>query len=193
MFFRGESAMRRALIQTLLPLAFCLIPLLAAVLIVAALPEMARDFYVQRIQTSPMDWLILALGAVLFVVQMLLTVRALQWRGAGFDERPDRWLSNLAQAAEWFPMLGLLGTVAGILQTFSQVKTGIEPDKVIRLYAPAITATGSGLFMALINILPTWVVLIGRELIRALGGQPADEDKPASEGVYSGAMPYDRR
>ena len=27
------------------------------------------------------------------------------------------------------------------------------------MYAPAITATGSGLFMALINILPTWVVL----------------------------------
>ena len=70
-------------------------------------------------------------------------------------------------------MLGLLGTVAGILQTFSQIRTGIAPDEVIRLYAPAITATGSGLFMALINILPTWVVLVGRELIRSLGGQAA--------------------
>jgi hypothetical protein len=185
--------MRRVLIQTILPLVFCLVPLLAAVLIVAALPEMAREFYFQRVQTSPMDWLILALGVCLFVVQMLLTLRALQWRGANFDERPDRWLSNLAQAAEWFPMLGLLGTVAGILQTFSQVRTGIEPDTVIRLYAPAITATGSGLFMALINILPTWVVLIGRELIRTLGGQSADEEKADGEAVYSGAIPSDRR
>jgi len=40
------------------------------------------------------------------------------------------------------------------------------------MYAPAITATGSGLFMALVNILPTWVVLIGRGLILALSGGP---------------------
>jgi hypothetical protein len=33
-----------------------------------------------------------------------------------------------------------------------------------------ITATGSGLFMALFNIMPAWVVLIGRGLILALGG-----------------------
>ena len=38
------------------------------------------------------------------------------------------------------------------------------------MYAPAITATGSGLFMALINILPAWVVLFGRDLILTLGG-----------------------
>jgi hypothetical protein len=179
--------MRRALIQTLLPLIFCLVPLLGAVLVAAALPTMARTFYLQRIQASPIDWLILALGLTLFLVQMLLTWRALQWRGSGFDERPDRWVSNLAQAAEWFPMLGLLGTVAGILQTFSQVRTGIGPDEVIRLYAPAITATGSGLFMALINILPIWVVLVGRDLIRMLGGEatPSESEPPAGEARYT--------
>jgi hypothetical protein len=34
--------------------------------------------------------------------------------------------------------------------------------------------------MALINILPTWVVLIGRDLIRTLGGEaePADDHEP---------------
>ena len=31
-------------------------------------------------------------------------------------------------------------------------------------------ATGSGLFMALINILPAWIVMIGRPLILSLGG-----------------------
>jgi len=120
-----------------------------------------------------MDWLILGLGAALFFVQMMGCWRALQWRSKSFDERPDRWLSSLAQASEWFPLLGLLGTVAGILQTFSAIEGPVEPARVIALYAPAITATGSGLFMALINILPTWVVLFGREVILALGGGEA--------------------
>ena len=162
--------MRRTLIQRVLPLCFCLVPLLAAFLVAVATPEAALRFYLERIQSSPMDWLILGLGSTLFLVQLILTWRAFEWRGTGFDDRPDRWLSNLAQAAEWFPMLGLIGTVGGILQTFSQVTGQIQPERIIQLYTPAITATGSGLFMALINILPTWVVLLGRELILALGG-----------------------
>jgi hypothetical protein len=165
----GQSV-RRTLIQYVLPFNFCLVPLLAAVLVAAAIPPAARKYYWERIADSPMDWLILGLGIVLFLVQMMLSWRALQWRATGFDERPDRWLSNLAQAAEWFPLLGLLGTVAGILQTFVSIHGPEAPATIIRLYAPAITATGSGLFMALINILPTWVVLFGRELILTLGG-----------------------
>src|SRR5262245_62357565 len=120
-----------------------------------------------------MDWLILGLGALLFLLQTILAWRALQWRGTNFDERPDRWLSSLAQAAEWFPLLGLLGTVAGILQTFSSMTGDVTPREIIKSYAPAITATGSGLFMALINIFPTWIAQVGRQMIRALGG--ADE------------------
>jgi flagellar motor component MotA len=103
-------------------------------------------------------------------LQLGLSWPALHWRGKGFDERPDRWLSSLAQAAEWFPLLGLLGTVAGILQTFSSISGPVEPARVISLYAPAITATGSGLFMALVNILPTWMVLFGREVLLNLAG-----------------------
>ena len=41
---------------------------------------------------------------------------------------------------------------------------------IIARYAPAITATGSGLFMAFINILPPWIVMVGRDLIATLGG-----------------------
>jgi hypothetical protein len=169
---------RRVVIQTVLPVAFCLVPPLAGVVVAAAIPRDAMHDYLARISASPIDWLILSLGAVLFVLQTLLGWRALRWRGDGFDERPDRWLSSLAQAAEWFPLLGLLGTVAAILQTFSSIPTGgtITPGEVIRRYAPAITATGSGLFMALLNILPTWVVTTGRDLILALaGGPPSDE------------------
>jgi hypothetical protein len=163
---------RRTLIQTVLPLVFCLVPPLAGAVIAVAIPRAALQDYLERIQSSQIDWLILALGTVLFVSQTLLSWRALQWRGEGFDERPDRWLNNLAQAAEWFPLLGLLGTVAAILQTFSSITGTVTPQEIIRKYAPAITATGSGLFMALLNILPTWVVTVGRDLILALGGGP---------------------
>jgi hypothetical protein len=174
--------MRRLLIRVVLPAVFCVVPLLAALVIAASLPVRARDFYLGHL--TPLDGLILGLGGCLFGVQMVLAWRALRWRGAGFDERPDRWLSNLAQAAEWFPLLGLLGTVAGILQTFSAISGPTPPERIIMLYAPALTATGSGLFMALVNILPTWVVLLGRDLIRALGGEAAPAD---ADAAYDGA------
>ena len=102
----------------------------------------------------------------------LLAFRAMRWRGDGFDERPDPWLNRLAQSSEWFPLLGLIGTVGGILQTFSSIQGPTPQDVIIQKYAPAITATGSGLFMALLNILPTWVVATGRDLIRSLAGLP---------------------
>ena len=162
--------MRRLLIQHLLPTLFCLIPVAAAVLVAASIPSEAQTYYFRRVQNSAIDWLILATGALLFITQTLLVWKSLQWRGDNFDERPDPWLTHLAQAAEWFPLLGLLGTVAAILQTFNS--TDFSPQEIIKRYAPAITATGSGLFMALINILPTWIALVGRDLIRTLAGSP---------------------
>jgi hypothetical protein len=175
---------RRFLIRTVLPLFFCILPPAAAVLIGAALPDGARTFYIGHF--TPLDGLIIGLGAILFLIQMVLGFGALRWRGASFDERPDKWLTHLAHAAEWFPLLGLIGTVAGILQTFGNMQKGAEFDAIVRLYAPALTATGSGLFAALVNILPTWVVLIGRDLIRTLAGdapaEPAAPTAPAADG-----------
>jgi hypothetical protein len=167
---------RRIVIQHILPAVLCLLPLLAAGLVGMAAPPAALGFYLERVRESRMDWLILGLGTIIFAIQLVLSWRALQWRGTSFNERPDRWLSNLAQAAEWFPLLGLIGTVAGILETFSELgsRPRVETKEIIRLYAPAITATGSGLFMALINIFPTWVVLLGRDLIVSLGGGEPD-------------------
>jgi hypothetical protein len=168
---------RRTLIQHVLPTLFCLVPVAAAVLVAAAIPSEAQVYYLHRLRSSAIDWLILGLGGLLFLAQSILVWRALRWRGDGFDERPDPWLTHLAQAAEWFPLLGLLGTVAAILQTFNS--PDFAPQEIIKRYAPAITATGSGLFMAFINILPTWIALVGRDLIRALAGvPPSREAKP---------------
>jgi hypothetical protein len=163
---------RTTLIRTFLPLVFVTLPLLAAALIGTSLPTDARRFYLDHIRHSSLDQLILTFGIGLFLVQLSVSWRALRWRGISFDERFDGWLSNLAQAAEWFPLLGLIGTVAGIMQTFDSFrgKDQVLQADVIAKYAPAITATCSGLLMALINILPTWVVLVGRDMIRTLAG-----------------------
>lgn len=169
--------MRRVLIQFVLPVIFCLLPILAAGVVVLALPPAALDFFLKNI--SHMDALILGLGSVLFTMQMILTWRALRWRIDGFDEGADRWITHLAQAAEWFPMLGLLGTVGGILQTFSSINGPISPQVIISKYAPAVTATGAGLLMAFINILPSWVVMTGRDLITNVGGGVPKAEEPS--------------
>ena len=188
--------MRRFLIHTVLPVLFCIMPVLAAAIVIVSLPERAVAFFQDHLSKSEsrMDKLILGLGAVLFTLQIILGWRALQWRVDKFDERPDRWLSNLAQAAEWFPLLGLIGTVAGIMQTFAGFDNGgdvVSQQQVIARYASAITATCSGLFMALVNLLPGWVVTLGRDLIRTLAGgppPPADgEERPAQRGAGSRA------
>lgn len=171
--------MRRAVIQLFLPIIFCAVPLCAAVLIAGALPGDARNFYLQHM--TPLDKLILILGGVLFTIQTLFALRAMRWTGTSFDERCDTWLVNLNQAAEWFPLLGLIGTVASIMQTFATFGspgTVVSQQEIIAKYAPAITATISGLFMALINILPTWVVLVGRDLILTLSGESPTGREP---------------
>jgi hypothetical protein len=169
------------LIQNLLPLILCLVPGLAAVLIALSIPNLALGHYLDYVQRSKIDWIILGLGGVLFFVQTAMSWRALRWRGDDFDKSVDHWLTNLGQAAEWFPLMGLLGTVAAILQTFSQVAQDptAGPAQIIELYAPAMTATASGLFMALINIFPGWMVLLGRDLILTLGGtrEPVPEEE----------------
>lgn len=193
--------MRRFWIHHALPFLFAAVPVLAAGLVFAAIPPEARHDYLERVGHSPIDWVILCIGFSLFAVQTLLSWKALKWRDTDFDERYDRWLTHLAQAAEWFPLLGLIGTVAAILQTFSSITPGSQPtpQEIIRKYAPAITATGSGLFMALINILPAWMVVTGRDLIRPLGGEvippapivpltpasPASPESPAVVGTHA--------
>jgi hypothetical protein len=180
-------------IHHVLPVLFCAIPVAAAVLVFAAIPSEARADYLERVAKSHIDWLILGVGAVLFVAQILLTWRALQWDKTNFNEKPDKWLENLAQAAEWFPLLGLIGTVAAILQTFGSFKaaTNPTPQQIIREYAPAITATGSGLFMALMNILPQWIARVGRDLIRNLAGEVNPTAQPTVRDPYVELSPAD--
>ena len=182
--------MPRLWIHHVLPAAIAAVPVLGAVLVFVAIPADARGEYLSRASGNPIDWVIIALGTTLFSIQIALAWNALKWEETGFNERPDRWLTQLAQTAEWFPLLGLIGTVAAILQTFTAISPDVQPNprEIIRNYGPAITATGSGLFMALINILPSWIVIAGRDLIRGLAGEagpivPLTEAGAAAGGV----------
>ena len=172
--------MRRFFICFMLPLVFVTVPLLAGALIAVAIPIESRNFYLSHLTT--LDILILVLGSLLFSVQTLMSRIALRWETTTFNESYDRSLSHLAQSAEWFPLLGLIGTVAGIMQTFASFDGSkiVTQSEIIGKYAPAITATMSGLFMALLNILPTWMVQTGRQIILKLGG-PVTALKPPPE------------
>ena len=168
--------MRRLWIHHLLPLLFCAVPVAAALMIFFAIPQAARGEYLNRLRESAIDWVILGIGGILFFFQTILAWRAMRWdeRSHDFHNSGDDWLKHLASAAEWFPLLGLIGTVAAILQTFGSFGGDTRPtaDKIIKEYGPAITATGSGLFMALMNILPSWMVNTGRMLIGKLSDSP---------------------
>lgn len=183
--------MRRLWIHQVLPVAFAAIPVLAAALLFFAIPDDARGHYLRRVETSAIDWIIIGVGYTLFATQIVLAWRALRWQTTDFDVTTDRWLTHLSQAAEWFPLLGLIGTVAAILMTFNAIKPGVTPQDIIHTYAPAITATGGGLYMAFINILPIWVVAVGRDLIRALGGfaPPPAGDTPLKPTAKPGGQP----
>ena len=54
--------MRRFVIKSVLPLLLTLLPVLGGVLIFVALPPDARRDYINRVEHSPFDWIILGLG-----------------------------------------------------------------------------------------------------------------------------------
>ncbi|GBD37104.1 hypothetical protein HRbin36_02234 [bacterium HR36] len=167
--------MRSLVIRWLLPTILCLLPAVGGVALALAMPEAALRFYLERVRESYLDWLILGLGISLALIQLVLSWRALRWQEVDFDHRPDEVWQQMAWAAEWFPLLGLFGTVAGILQTFAAIglRQVVPQQEILRLYAPALTTTASGLLMALVNVVPWWLVVVGRRLILTLALRPA--------------------
>jgi len=162
--------MKRFVIVWMIPSVLCLLPGIAGIALVLAMPETALRFYLDRVRESYLDWLILGLGTGLAIIQLWLVWRALRWQETDFDTRQDEVLQQMAWAAEWFPLLGLFGTVAGILQTFATIglRQVVPQQEILRLYAPALTTTASGLLMALVNVVPWWLVVVGRRFILVL-------------------------
>jgi hypothetical protein len=134
-----------------------------------------------REHLSSYDWFILFLGAALLISQsgLCLWARAVLLRPKG--ELPflkemslklfERFCASLV---ELFTLLGLLGTVFSLLYTFTRMQEG-EPGDILRSFAPAFTATISGLICAISNKLVYDTAL--SPLLESLV-EPKKESKP---------------
>ncbi len=165
--------MNALLVRGMLPLLFALGPWVMAFGLLIAIPAEAREFY--SLHMTRIDWIILAFGAGLFLWQSLalwLGLVTAQCTGDGSDLA---WLRQLSMAVEWFPLLGLLGTVISILQTLANLSPGTPVEEVIKNYSPALTATASGLVAALANLFPLWMGNLGLLLIQPLAQGPGPD------------------
>lgn len=172
--------MRKLLIRGILPLVFAALPVAATFGLIVSLPPEAREFFALHI--TRLDWIILGSGAGLLAWQTIAL-----WIGlATYNARGGPgliWLRQLAGAVEWFPLLGLLGTVISILQTLGNLAPGTPIDEVIRNYSPALTATASGLVAALANLMPLWT----GNLAILMFDRIAEGPTPDSEGPSGAA------
>lgn len=77
---------------------------------------------------------------------------ALNEAAAVEEERAHRGLSTVATVAHIAPMLGLLGTVTGMIRAFGAFSSGGQPnaDELARGISEALIATAAGLVVALL-------------------------------------------
>lgn len=100
-------------------------------------------------------YIILPYGAVLLLCHFFFLYgrkKRYLWAVQGLD----KGRGFLLTLSELLPLLGLLGTVFGLLHTFKAV-AGIQIDdkqinSIIENFAPALTTTASGIIMLLPNL-----------------------------------------
>lgn len=101
------------------------------------------------------DRIILTLGFMAIMAQTVFYAMYVL-KIAGFDRTVMKWLDWLSMFFELFPLLGLLGTVFGLLNTFKNVKlnseTGLDIGNMLGDFAPALTSTVSGIIALMINL-----------------------------------------
>ncbi|MBQ2621411.1 MAG: MotA/TolQ/ExbB proton channel family protein [Thermoguttaceae bacterium] len=115
--------------------------------------------YVYAVSQNPwFDLAILITGAILFIVQAFFLVSYLSRKY--WATQNATIISELFLAlCEVFPLLGLLGTVLGLLDTFSALPNGnmAEMSNVIKdllpKFAPALTTTVSGMLAMIFNLM----------------------------------------
>ncbi|MDR2643915.1 MAG: MotA/TolQ/ExbB proton channel family protein [Planctomycetaceae bacterium] len=105
---------------------------------------------------SGLDWVIISYGSFLALFQLFAIFMRFSSRRVFFVQNLDRIQMSCLQFTELLPVLGLIGTVVAMLNTFSEFSVthgeGVDIAVIIRKFAPAMTTTLSGLFMVIINL-----------------------------------------
>ena len=104
---------------------------------------------------NPVVWSILALG---FVCYQLLTYYIIRAYSGNYQLKEASWISSTEIFIGALPLLGLLGTISGLLDTFHAMSQGAELDQASALsqgIADALWTTQLGLVVAI----PAWLML----------------------------------
>lgn len=115
---------------------------------------------------SIFDGFILALGAFLFFVQIVFVV-ALWCHRKFATQEGSAWRDSFAGVCEMFPLMGLLGTVLGLLNTFGAMGSDLgQVQMILQKFAPALTTTISGILCMLPNLMINMIysVLLKKEV-----------------------------
>jgi biopolymer transport protein ExbB len=118
----------------------------------------------------------------------------------------NRWLWILDTSVTIAPLLGLFGTIIGMIQAFNVLSANGGPSKVTGGIADALISTGAGLLIAIIavyfvnyfNSLSRQIVhqleLIKLILINRIHGKGLSADAPVNlEAARNGARPENKR
>lgn len=115
-------------------------------------------------------WIIIGLG---LCVYQLLIYNIVLLKAGDVGERVSHWLETLSILISALPLLGLLGTISGLLDTFFAMSTGQSLDQSDLLtsgIADALITTQCGLAMAV----PAWLLLAWlRQLYFSAQEQPS--------------------
>jgi biopolymer transport protein ExbB len=104
---------------------------------------------------NPVVWSILALG---FVCYQLLTYYIIRVYSGNYDLKNASWIPSAEIFIGALPLLGLLGTISGLLDTFHAMSLGETLDQASALsqgIADALWTTQLGLVIAI----PAWLLL----------------------------------
>ena len=108
----------------------------------------------QLLTSNPVIWLILALALLCYsIVALLLT----DTPNHHWYKRTESWLDTLPGLLAALPLLGLLGTIAGLLSTFTQMSYGgLDLQALLSGgIADAMLTTQLGL----VTVIPGWLML----------------------------------
>lgn len=98
------------------------------------------------------DRLIIGLGFLTVLVQLIFYIMYVL-KIKGFDKNANEWFDWLVLFFDLFPLMGLLGTVNGMLDTFKEFKENMDITSMMAKFAPALTSTVSGIIALILNLI----------------------------------------